>query len=204
MIQSIPKTVTFDEFIAWYPEGSGYHYELRNGEIVEMPKPTGKHSRVAGFITVKAGIEIERLKLPYFIPKECVIKSIHDQSGYESDVIILDERTIADSPRWEKESIITQGSSVRLVVEVVSSNDKQSRDRDYVDKRKEYAERGIPEYWLIDPERSLITVLELENDRYQEVGEFKDTDTIVSPTFSNLQLTAELGVFYAGVLVAVP
>ena len=97
MIQAIPTiatTVTFDEFIAWYPEASGCHYELRSGEIVEMPKPTGKHSRVAGFIALKAGIEIERLKLPYFIPKECVIKSVGDDSGYEPDVIVLDERSI--------------------------------------------------------------------------------------------------------------
>ncbi|MCL1468283.1 Uma2 family endonuclease [Argonema galeatum] len=121
MIQAIPTivtTVTFDEFIAWYPQASGCHYELRSGEIVEMPKPTGKHSRVAGFTALKAGIEIERLKLPYFIPKECVIKSVRDDSGYEPDVIVLDERSIADSPRCEKESIITRGTSVRLIVEV--------------------------------------------------------------------------------------
>lgn len=35
MIQSLPKLVTFDEFIAWYPENSEYRYELHNGVIVE-------------------------------------------------------------------------------------------------------------------------------------------------------------------------
>jgi Uma2 family endonuclease len=49
MIQTIPKLVNFDEFIAWYPENSENRYELHNGVIVQMPKPTGKHSRVAGF-----------------------------------------------------------------------------------------------------------------------------------------------------------
>ncbi len=70
MIQAIPKTVTFDEFINWYPEASGCHYELHNGAIIEMPKPTGKHSRIAGFLIAELNFEIRRLKLPYFIPKE--------------------------------------------------------------------------------------------------------------------------------------
>ncbi|MGL4497928.1 MAG: Uma2 family endonuclease, partial [Planktothrix sp.] len=122
MIQAIPKTVTFDEFINWYPEGSGYHYELHNGAIIEMPKPTGKHSRIAGFLIAELNFEIRRLKLPYFIPKECLIKSVRDQSGYEPDLIIIDEKQVNNNPRWEKESIITQGNSIPLVVEVVSTN----------------------------------------------------------------------------------
>jgi len=35
--------VFFDNFIASYPDRSHYHYELRRGTIVPMPKPKGKH-----------------------------------------------------------------------------------------------------------------------------------------------------------------
>jgi len=52
MIQTQTKTVTFDEFVAWYPENSVRHYELHNGVIVEMPNPTGDHSDVTSFITI--------------------------------------------------------------------------------------------------------------------------------------------------------
>ena len=37
------KLFTFDEFIEWYPENLQVRYELHNGVIVEMPKPTGTH-----------------------------------------------------------------------------------------------------------------------------------------------------------------
>lgn len=197
MVQAIPSSLTFDEFIAWYPEGTGYHYELRSGEIVEMPKPTGKHSRVAGFITVKAGIEIDRLKLPYFIPKECAIKSVRDESGYEPDVIVLDERSIADNPRWEKESVITQGGSVRLVVEVVSTNWSD----DYALKLEEYEALGISEYWIVDylglggrrfignPKRPTLSVYQLVEGEYQ-VLQFRENERIESLTFPELNLTA--------------
>ncbi|MBE9227477.1 Uma2 family endonuclease [Phormidium sp. LEGE 05292] len=203
-IPTIPTTVTFDEFIAWYPEGTGCHYELRSGEIVEMPKPTGKHSRVAGFTIAELNFEIRRLILPYFIPKECVIKSVRDESGYEPDVIVLDERLIADNPRWEKESVITQGSSVRLVVEVVSTNWSD----DYALKLEEYEMLGISEYWIIDylglggrrfignPKRPTVSVYQLVEGEYQ-VRQFRENERIESLIFPELNLTASQ-IFRAG------
>ncbi|PSO47032.1 MAG: hypothetical protein BRC33_13840 [Cyanobacteria bacterium SW_9_44_58] len=44
MVEAQRKTVSFDEFIAWYPENSQHRYELHQGVIIEMPKPRGKHS----------------------------------------------------------------------------------------------------------------------------------------------------------------
>lgn len=197
MIQAIPQQVTFDEFIAWYPEKSEHRYELHNGVIVEMPKPTGKHSKIAGFIALRLGIEIERLALPYFIPKECVIKPTPDESGYEPDVIVLDNQTIGNDPRWERESIITQGTSIRLVVEVVSKNWSD----DYALKLEDYEFLGISEYWIVDylglggrryignPKQPTLSVYQLVEGAYQ-VRQFRGNDRIESPTFPELELTA--------------
>ncbi len=102
MIQAITKPVTFDEFIDWYPESSEHRYELHNGAIVETPSPTGIHSEIAGFITLQLGIELNRLNLPYFIPKECLVKASHDKSGYEPDVIVLNRPALENEPPLEK------------------------------------------------------------------------------------------------------
>lgn len=207
MIQALPKPITFDEFVVWYPENSEHRYELHNGLIVEMPKPTGEHSRVAGFVAVKLGIEIERLNLPYFIPKECVIKPRRDESEYEPDVIVLDERTIEDEPRWERESIITKGNSVALVIEVVSSNWSD----DYALKLEEYEALGIPEYWIVDylglggrcyidsPKQPTLSVYQLIDGEYQE-KQFRESDRIESLAFPQLNLTASQ-MFSAGRVV---
>jgi len=196
--QVIPKTVTFDQFIVWYPENSEHHYELHNGVIIEMPKATGKHSKLTGFLILKVGIEIDRLNLPYFIPKESIIKSIRSDSGYEPDMIVLDEQTIGDDPRWERESIITKGTSVRLIVEVVSTN----WHNDYALKLEEYEALGIQEYWIVDylglggrqfignPKRPTFSVYKLVEGEYQ-IQQFKGSDRIISPTFPELELTAE-------------
>jgi Uma2 family endonuclease len=204
MIQALSNPVTFDEFIAWYPENSEHRYELHNGEIFEMPKPTGKHSRVAGFILAELNFEIRRLQLPYFIPKECVIKSLRDDSGYEPDVIVLDDQTIGNDSRWERESIITQGNSVRLVVEVVSTNWSD----DYALKLEEYESLSIREYWIVDylglggrryigtPKKPTLSVYQLLDSEYQ-VRQFRESDRIESSTFPELNLTAEQ-IFRAG------
>ncbi|MBE9040605.1 Uma2 family endonuclease [Oscillatoriales cyanobacterium LEGE 11467] len=197
MIQAIPKLVTFDEFIAWYPEHSECRYELHDGAIVTMPKPTGQHSRVAGFLALKLGMEIERLQLPYFIPKECVLK-MPNESGYEPDVIVLDENAIANEPRWERESVITKGSSVRLVIEVVSTNWSD----DYALKVEEYEALSIPEYWIADyrglggkryigtPKKPTFSVYQLIDGEYR-VRQFRGSDRIESPAFPELDLTLD-------------
>ncbi|MCY7275700.1 MAG: Uma2 family endonuclease [Phormidesmis sp. CAN_BIN44] len=198
MIQALHKPVTFDEFIDWYPENSDSRYELRQGAIVEMPKPRGKHSRIAGFIGGEAFLEIRRMTLPYFIPKECVVKSVDGESGYEPDVIVLDENEIASEPRWESSSVIENGASIKLIVEVVSSN---WRD-DYFKKFADYEALGIHEYWMVDhaalggrrfignPKQPTLSVCELLDGEYQ-VTLFRGGDRLISPTFPDLQLTAE-------------
>jgi Uma2 family endonuclease len=52
-----------------------------------------------------------------------------------------------------------------LVMEVVS-DDKRSHQRDYESKRRDYAQAGIAEYWIVDPAKERVTVLSLERGVY--------------------------------------
>ncbi len=53
-----------------------------------------------------------------------------------------------------------------IAVEVVS---RESRHRDYDDKRRLYEEAGVPEYWIIDPIQNRVEFLVLEEGRYRLV-----------------------------------
>ncbi len=59
-----------------------------------------------------------------------------------------------------------------LVMEVISPDDPL---RDTVTKRREYAEAGIPEYWLVDPRAETVTVFMLEESGppYRLAGEYR-------------------------------
>ena len=196
MVQALVKPISFDEFIDWYPEDALCRYELRRGRIIEMPKPKGKHSRVAGDLGVTLGSTIRRSDLPYFIPRECIVKTV-DDTGYEPDIIVLDPDALDQEPRWESGSILEKGTSIKLVVEVVSTN---WRD-DYVVKMADYEAIEIPEYWVVDylglggrrfigdPKQPTVTVCTLVNGEY-EMHLFSGSDRIISPLFPNLELTA--------------
>lgn len=66
-----------------------------------------------------------------------------------------------------------------LVMEVVSDGEKD-RHRDFVTKREEYAEAGIPEYWIIDPKEQKVHVLRLADGQYDVHGEFVPGQTATS------------------------
>ncbi|MBG1262550.1 Uma2 family endonuclease [Nostoc commune] len=202
MIQAIHKLVTFEDFAAWRPEGG--RYELHDGVIVEMAQPVGDHEDVVGFLALNISIEIGRQKLPYFIPKTLLVKPSESESAYSPDILIINRPNLGNEPLWKKESTVSQATSIPLVIEVVSTN---WRD-DYYKKLADYEAIGIPEYWIIDyaaigarkfignPKLPTISIYQLIDGEYQ-VTQFKGDTHIVSPTFPELNLTAEQ-IFQAG------
>jgi Uma2 family endonuclease len=203
MTQALPKPITFEEFLEWKPETG--RYELHDGTIIEM-QPTGEHEEIKGFLTTKLIVEFDRLNLLYFIPNQALVKPPEKETGYLPDVLILNRANLAAEPLWKKSSTVTQGTSIPLVIEVVSTN---WRD-DYLFKVADYEEIGVPEYWIVDylglggrrfignPKQPTISVYSLVEGEYQ-VSQFRGTDCIKSPAFPELNLTAEQ-VFRVGAL----
>ncbi len=200
------KLLTLEEFWDWYPDGYEGRFELHNGEIVKM-QPTGTHEQVAGFLAMQISVEIKRFNLPFFIPRQGLIKAINsDKSAFIPDVMILDNNAVKNNElMWKKRSTILQGSTVKLAIEVVSTNWQD----DYLMKLGEYEKLGIEEYWIIDylglggkryigfPKKPTISVFHLVDGEY--VAElFKGEDRVrlrsipqESPLFSELNLTGE-------------
>ena len=198
MVRSFTKTFTFDEFITWYPE-AGDRYELHDGVIIEMPKPTGQHSSVTGFLIEELILTIVRMgkRGLWTIPRESIVKPSNEKSGYEPDIIVLDREAIAAESRWQGESIVANAGSIKLIVEAVGTN---WRD-DYFKKRADYEEMGVPEYWIVDyaaiggrnflgnPKEPALFVYELVEGEYQ-VRSFRGDEAIASPTFPTFDRTA--------------
>ncbi|MCC5620805.1 Uma2 family endonuclease [Nostoc sp. CHAB 5715] len=198
------KLVTFDEFVAKYPDNTGKRYELHDGFVVEMAQPTGDHEDVVGFLALEISADIKRLNLPYYIPKTVLVKPLEGESAYYPDVLVINRPNLVNEPLWKKESTVSQAASIPLVIEVVSTN---WRD-DYYKKLADYEAIGIPEYWIVDyaaigarkfignPKQPTISIYQLIDGEYQ-VTQFRGSDRIQSLAFSELNLTAEQ-VFQAG------
>ena len=195
MIQAISKLMTFDDFLEWKPENG--RYELHNGVIVEM-QTTGKHEEVVEFLQTELILETRRLQLPYRFPKNALVKSPEQETGYLPDVLAVNRDALALEPLWAKSSTITLGSSIPLAIEVVSTN---WRD-DYAHKMSDYEAFGIPEYWIVDylglggsryigsPKQPTLSICQLVDGEYQ-IKLFRGDERIESAVFPELNLTAQ-------------
>lgn len=198
MTQAAPKLLKFDEFIARY--GDNERYELIDGELIDM-EATGAHEEVAAFALRKINVEIDRLNVRWFTPARCLIKPLGTSTAFRPNVVVLDKTALAKEPLWAEEPVITLGASVKLVVEVVSTN----WQNDYARKVEDYSTIGIPEYWIVDylglggrdyignPKQPMISIYQLSasGNQYQKPTQFRGSERIISSTFPELQVTAE-------------
>ncbi len=198
MTQTLIKSVTHEEFIESYPENSLNKYELHKGVIVEMPPPNGKHEGVIGFLAAQITFQFMQMKLPYRIPKTAFVKIPQTETLYSPDILVQNYDNVKNESLWDKQPILCSPLSIPLVVEIVSTNWQD----DYYSKFGDYEKMGIPEYWIADyaalggrkfignPKQRTIFVCELIDGEYQMIP-FRGNDRIVSPTFPQLNLTAQ-------------
>lgn len=191
------RKFTFEEYLA-YDDGSNTRYELVNGELVAMSLGTGRHGRIIKFIDDIFNGEIKKLGLAWTSQRLAV--GVQSPRGYRWDTCRIPDVTVLTSEQWldmdDREAVIlAHQNAPKLVVEVVSPS---TETEDYRAKWVEYSALDIPEYWIADPIQHRVTVCVLDQGRYQDtvyrVGATLPDgkpELLISPTFPNLQLTAE-------------
>ena len=187
-----PK-LTFEEFLE-YDDGTEKRYELVDGIPVEVPAESDLNLELAMALMELLMSLVGSLKL--FRTKSQLEVTPLNAVPYktrEADLIVLTPE-LAATLKDEGSSIIRLSMSPPpLVVEFVSPYDRPSDEnyqRDYVDKRKQYENRGVPEYWIVDATAQKVTILTLKGSSYGEQV-FTGQDKIISATFPELELTAE-------------
>ncbi len=185
MTISTPKRLTLEEYLAYDPEAET-RYELVDGILVEMGAESPLNVDIAMFLIVLLAqwVPIRQIHRG----TELVVKGNQASTRYP-DLMILSPACAAALSGKARSLITWDMPTPSLVVEVVSPGD-ENYERDYLEKRREYAERGIPEYWLVDPQRQVVLVLTLEGQFFQEAC-FAGQTAIASPTFPNLTITAQ-------------
>ncbi|GAP96449.1 Uma2 family endonuclease [Leptolyngbya sp. NIES-2104] len=193
MTQAKPRFRTIEEYLD-YDDGTDTRYELVDGELVELPPESRRNHKIASFLFeafLKLGIASDLLTIGAQI--EVTSRKV---TARQPDLVVLSQEcanALDALPEEADSDVIRAGMPTpSLVIEIVSPGKASSDNyqRDYVEKPREYAARGIPEFWRIDRPRVVVMVLNLEDGIYRS-SEFRGSDRVMSPTFPDLQLTAE-------------
>jgi Uma2 family endonuclease len=183
MVQTRPRFYSFDEYLA-YDDGTEHLYELFNGELIEVPPESGYNTSVAFFLSIQLAALVGHLRV-----------RLH---GLELEVRGEPKNRYPDLTVIQPEHIqlLAKRNTIRLtmpppalVVEVVSPGELQW-ERDYVAKRSQYEDLGIPEYWIINPQDRTVLVLAQQGQGFVPVGTFAGEQRIASAQFADLTLTA--------------
>ncbi|MCE2977916.1 MAG: Uma2 family endonuclease [Pseudanabaena sp. CoA8_M7] len=197
MTMAIAKTtknakprVTFADYLTYF-DGSDTKYELVDGELVAMSLGTSLHGEAIDPTYQAINAEINRTTQPWIVRQGQI--GVRCPRGIGLDTVRIPDVVVMQQDNWqalqEREAVIDFDlSAPLLVIEVISP---PTKNIDYRAKRTEYAARDIPEYWIIDPLESKVSVL-INSDGWYDITEFFDSDRLISPTFPELQLTPQI------------
>ena len=157
-IPDLSRRYTYDE-LCEVMEETNLPHELWDGELIMSPTPDFYHQKLAFRIAreLQDFVAARDLGEVIIAPLDMVLSP---RRSTQPDVIFLSKAKLHLIQR------VLRGPA-DLVVEVIS---EWGRHRDRIDKRDLYAQHGIPEYWIVDPEARSVDVLTLEKGEYRLAG----------------------------------
>lgn len=142
-------------------------YELVHGRLEVLPMPTTLHQPIAFYLAKLLDALVVGRSLGEVLMAPCPVH-LGEKHYREPDIFFLRPGRV--------KSADGQPEGADLVIEIVSGG-QRDRERDLTEKRQDYAQAGIPEYWIVDPQEQTITVLVLDGAAYREDGVYKPGET---------------------------
>ena len=174
MVDAKPKTKLTYEDYRNTPDDE--RWELLNGELVMAPSPKTTHQEISGnlFFLLRLFVGQMALGRVFVAPLDVVLS---DRNVLQPDVLFVSS---------QREHIITEDNiqgAPDLVVEVLSPS---TASRDWRIKLDLYAQHGVREYWVVDPDGQRIWVMAGSDGQLNEVANYGRDDTLTSPTLTGL------------------
>lgn len=177
-IETQPRQV-YTEADFWAFPNDGYRREIIEGELYVHATPSLYHQVVLGrlFRALIQFAEERRAGLVFLAPAAVVLSEL---VVCEPDIVFVAK---------ERRSILTDRSvkgPPDLVVEVLSPS---TRLHDRLTKRSTYAQHGVREYWIVDPDKHQVELYDFERDRERPIRIFFVDDTLESPLLKGFTLS---------------
>lgn len=144
-------------------DGSSRRIEFTDGRLEFLAMPTELHQELVAFLyrVLYQFVFEQDLGKVHFSGLRLRIRP---NKVREPDIIFLHKDNF-----HARHNRVWDGADIAM--EVVS-DDPKDRQRDYEQKLIDYAEGGVSEYWIVDYEKKLVLVHQLESDKYVVRGEY--------------------------------
>ncbi|NEQ29835.1 MAG: Uma2 family endonuclease [Leptolyngbya sp. SIO4C5] len=183
----IPKRLTFEQYLLLPYDGR--KTEFVDGEIVEMAEPGALHIKIVKRLGRKLDDHIDDngLDLVCFSGPGIQIPQVGRRDSVRDPDLV-----VASNEQWQQVEAQTKALFLRdnppmIAIEVVSPGTVKI---DTYDKRADYADAKVPEYWVVNPVDSYVAVWVLDGRMYRLLGEFQDEEAVKSEVLPEWRLTA--------------
>ena len=156
-------------------------YELLNGELVMPPAALPGHQMISMALASRLYLYVDEKGLGTVVaaPTDVVLS---DTDVVQPDVLFVSS---------QRSQIVTR-ENVRgapdLVVEILSP---ATEERDRTVKLDLYAQHGVKEYWIVDPDAKTISVLLRGEGGFRVVGVYGEGETLRSPTLAGFNVALD-------------
>jgi Uma2 family endonuclease len=168
---TIPRILTYEEWLQMPPAEDGSREEVVNGELLRLPPNKYVHSDVIQCIIDAFWPRIDRKQIKILGSSVTLLISAEPLASRAPDLLIY----------WRKDIVRDVHdllcSPPGLLIEVLSPSETKRRKQAKLD---DYAKIGVPEVWIVSPEAESIDVLLLKDGRYERAeivvaGELRPT-----------------------------
>jgi Uma2 family endonuclease len=185
------KSLTFEDYLT-IRDGLENRCELTRGDLIEVPPESDDNITLAMALAeaFKEFVSWRLIRTHATTLQVAPLPGIPIQNRFPDLIVLTPE--LAAQLSGKSSAIKLEMPVPALVAEIVSSYTSIEDDnyrRDYYDKRRQYEDRDIPEYWILDPTGRQVNVNILVNGSYQ-ASVFTGEQLIRSATFPTWSLTA--------------
>ncbi len=176
----LTKQYTYSDYLTWkFKE----RVELLKGWVIKMsPAPNRRHQRISGEIFFAVRTFLHKKTCQVFYAPFDVRLPVSLRKGKTDTVVQPDITIICDEDKLDERGCV---GAPDIVIEILSPGNTK---REMKDKFNIYQESGIPEYWLVDPEREFTIIYSLNEDgKYIGSSPYMEGDIIISQALEGFQ-----------------
>ena len=150
------RALTLDDVTLIAQEDTNHRFELVEGNLLVMPPGTWRHQEISLFMSAWFLAHGYRGR----VNVAPGVRTAQDSLNGRIPDLVVTTGPVADDTVW------LAPEEVALAVEIVS---KGSERTDRWTKHVEYAEAGIPRYWRVEPDDTVLR-FRIDGNRYVEDG----------------------------------